>query len=368
MDSDLQLVTEFENMIINMPGLGLPVVDPSTGKILEYPTGAPDVNRKVDKINEAMDPGHRHFSAVHWLYPGMFQLTEGFTSSSLLQGAHLFMKSKRDGNGEHTSWSAAWAASLYARLRDADAVLESLTKILERYTSNNLLSLHPPLMTSGPEECSTCFVEEISASKSINFVDPMSRGMLSASGHKFQIDGNLGYVAAVCEMLMQSHIAGYYLLLPALPKAFAESGKIRGLTARGDTDISISWKLGQVSVALLQFKSNHPWLRGLKKTDKEGFFGANKNDTDIHITISTPNKVQVVKSMTMNSCMTTSLKSFNSDAFHGNNNYNPSKHWIRNTYITDTVLLPNFPCSLIVCSLSISEHKCLNELKNLINR
>ena len=51
--------------------------------------------------------------------------------------------------------------------------------------------------------------------------------------YQFQIDGNLGYVSAVSEMLIQSHIPGYILLLPALPTAMIEFGSAKGLRARG---------------------------------------------------------------------------------------------------------------------------------------
>ena len=61
----------------------------------------------------------------------------------------------------------------------------------------------------------------------------------------FQIDGNFGITAAICEMLMQSH-EGKVKCLPAIPEYWKKGGFVRGFKTRLGTTVSFSWKNGEI--------------------------------------------------------------------------------------------------------------------------
>ena len=61
----------------------------------------------------------------------------------------------------------------------------------------------------------------------------------------FQIDGNLGFVAGINEMLITEE-NGIVELIPALPDNFGKSGEVRNMVVNG-AKISFKWQNGFVT-------------------------------------------------------------------------------------------------------------------------
>ena len=171
---------------------------------------------------EDQDWHHRHQSHLLGLYP-FHQITVDKTPE-LAAAATKTLEIKGDNS---TGWSTGWRINLWARLHRADKAYQIYRKLLtyvspEVYkdskhhsggTYPNLFDAHPP----------------------------------------FQIDGNFGGTAGVCEMLMQCD--GETMdLLPALPKEWS-AGEIKGIKARGNYEIALSWNKGQVKKAIITSKN-----------------------------------------------------------------------------------------------------------------
>ena len=169
---------------------------------------------------------HRHQSHLIGLYPG-----NHLTDATLQKAAERSLEIKGD---KTTGWSTGWRINLWARLHNPKQAYHIYQKLLT------------PIAPRG--------------SKKHNWKEWHKGGgtypNLFDAHPPFQIDGNFGGTAGVCEMLMQSTLKDNQAvieLMPAVPEAWKE-GHVSGLCARGGYEVSFEWKDGYVRNCTIKAK------------------------------------------------------------------------------------------------------------------
>ena len=197
-----------------------PILIGADGQIKEY--------REENHYSDIGEPKHRHISHLCPLFPGTLINSN---KADWMQAASKTLDLR--GN-KTTGWALAHRMNSRARLGEGEKAHENYQRFIRERTLPNLWAVHPP----------------------------------------FQIDGSLGVMAGVAEMLLQSHDDSIKIL-PALPSAWS-TGSFDGLVARGNFVISAKWKEGKATEVSILSRSGgacriaYPGIASATVTDSKG--------------------------------------------------------------------------------------------------